>query len=55
MGQKLLNGEEIVEGTDLLAPGYESVTIRDGANGIKVVVGSAWAKITKDNMDEMNF
>jgi hypothetical protein len=55
MGQKLLNGEEIVEGTDLLAPGYESVTIRDGANGTKVVVGSAWAKITKDNMDEMNF
>lgn len=55
MGQMLLNGEEITEGTNLLAPGYESVTIRDGANGTKVVVGSAWAKITVDNMDEMNF
>ena len=51
----ILNGEEIKAGIDLKAPGYESVTIRDGANGAKVIVGAAWAKITKDNMDEMNF
>ncbi len=55
VGQKVLNGEEITAGMDLGVPGYESVTVRDGANGAKVIVGSAWAKITKDNMDEMNF
>lgn len=55
LGQMILNGEEIKAGIDLKAPGYESITIRDGANGAKVIVGAAWAKITKDNMDEMNF
>jgi len=55
VGQKVLNGEEITTGMDLGAPGYESVTVRDGANGAKVIVGNAFAKINKDNMDEMNF
>jgi len=55
VGYKLLHGEEIKEGMDLGVPGYEAVTIRDGANGAKVIVGSAWAKITKENMDQMNF
>ncbi len=55
VGWKVLNGEEITEGMDLGVPGYESVTLREGANGAKVIVGNAWAKITKDNMDEMNF
>ncbi len=55
VGQKVLNGEEIASGMDLGVKGYENVTLRDGANGAKVIVGSAWAKINKDNMDEMNF
>jgi simple sugar transport system substrate-binding protein len=55
VGMKILNGEEITAGMDLGVPGYENVSIRDGENGAKVIVGNAWAKITKDNMDEMNF
>jgi len=55
VGMKVLNGEAITSGMNLGVPGYENVTIRDGANGAKVIVGNAFAKITKDNMDEMNF
>jgi len=55
VGQKVMNGEEITAGMDLGVKGYESVTIRDGANGAKVIVGNAYAKINKENMDQMNF
>lgn len=55
VAHKLLNGEEITAGMDLGVPGYNNITIRDGANGAKVIVGSAWAKITKENMAEMDF
>ena len=55
VGYKLLKGEAITSGMDLGVPGYNKVTIRDGENGAKVIVGNAFAKITKDNMDAMNF
>jgi len=55
VGQKVMNGEEITAGMDLGVKGYENVTVRDGANGAKVIVGNAYAKINKENMDQMNF
>ena len=55
VGMKVLKGEAITAGMDLGVPGYNKITLRDGANGAKVIVGSAWAKITKENMDTMNF
>jgi len=55
VGQKVMNGEDITAGMDLGVKGYENVTVRDGANGAKVIVGNAYAKINKENMDQMNF
>ena len=52
---KLVNGEEIVDGMDLGVPGYESIVISTGANGAPVIYGSAWAKITADNMLDYDF
>jgi simple sugar transport system substrate-binding protein len=53
--EKLVKGEAIEEGMDLGVPGYESIEIRDGANGAPVIYGSAWIKITPDNMDQYDF
>jgi len=52
---KLINGEEITDGMDLGVPGYESIVLSTGANGAPVIYGSAWAKITADNMDQYDF
>lgn len=46
----ILNGEEVEAGLDLGRPGYESIEI-DG----KVIYGSAWVDVTKDNADEYGF
>jgi simple sugar transport system substrate-binding protein len=52
---KLVQGEEIVEGMDLGVPGFESITIETGVNGAPVIYGSAWIKITAENMSEYDF
>lgn len=52
---KMLHGEEIVEGMDLGIPGFESIRIGEGANGVPVIYGSAWIKITVDTMDQYPF
>jgi len=52
---KLINGEEITDGMDLGVPGYENIVLSTGANGAPVIYGSAWAKITADNMDQYDF
>ncbi|MDY6868706.1 MAG: substrate-binding domain-containing protein [Chloroflexota bacterium] len=55
VAMKILNDEEITEGMDLGVPGYESIMIEEGENGAKVIFGSAFLKITKDNMDDNDF
>ncbi|HAF62217.1 MAG TPA: LacI family transcriptional regulator [Anaerolineaceae bacterium] len=52
---KMLQGEEIVEGLDLNVPGFESIRIGTGPNGIPVIYGSAWIKITVETMDQYPF
>jgi len=55
----MLKGIEITDGMNLNMPekypGYESVTLSEGPNGITVVTGSAWIKITPENMDQYPF
>jgi len=53
--EKLVKGESLEEGMDLGVPGYESIEIRDGPNGAPVIYGSAWIKITPDNMEQYDF
>lgn len=47
---KVLNGEEIKDGMDLGVPGFQDCKVKD-----KVVYGSAWVDVTKDNMSDYNF
>jgi len=49
---KMLKGEEIKEGMDLGATGYENITIKKNQNGVPVVYGQAWVDVNKDNLDE---
>jgi simple sugar transport system substrate-binding protein len=55
LGYKLLNGEEITDGMDLGVPGWESIKIVEGVNGVPVIYGQAFAKINADNMDQFDF
>lgn len=47
---KVLNGEEIKDGLNLGIPGFEDCTVKD-----KMVFGSAWVDVTKDNMASYDF
>lgn len=47
---KMLKGEEITEGTDLGAPGYENITIKKNEHGIPVIYGQAWVDVNKENL-----
>lgn len=49
---KLLQGEEITEGMDLGAPGYESITIQENQHGTPVIYGQAWVDVNADNLDD---
>jgi simple sugar transport system substrate-binding protein len=49
---KTLKGEEIVDGTDMGAPGYESITIKKNEHGHPVIYGQAWVDVDKDNLDD---
>ena len=46
----ILDGQEIKEGMDLGIPGYNNIKIVD-----KVIYGSAWVDVTKENMADYNF
>lgn len=46
----VLNGESITDGMDLDVPGYTHIN-RKG----KILYGSAWIDVTKDNMNEYDF
>ena len=46
----LLEGKDVTEGMDLGVPGYNKI-IKDG----KVLYGSAWVDVTKENMDKYDF
>ncbi|GAK55620.1 ribose/xylose/arabinose/galactoside ABC-type transport system protein [Candidatus Vecturithrix granuli] len=46
----LLEGQDVTEGMDLGVPGYNAIK-KDG----KVLYGSAWVDVTKENMDKYNF
>lgn len=50
---KVLKGEEITEPLDLGLKGYEEVKFAEGSE--KVLEGSGWIVITKDNVDEFGF
>lgn len=50
VAQKILAGEEIVDGMDLGVRGYEDISLKD-----KVIYGSAWIDITAENMDQYPF
>lgn len=50
LATKILNGEEVGEGTDLGVPGYNNLTQKG-----KVLTGQAWITITKDNVDDYDF
>lgn len=47
---KILNGEDIAEGGDLGAKGFESIKI-DG----KVIMGNAWHDVSLENIDTVDF
>ncbi len=52
---KMLQGEKIVEGMDLKTPGFENIKLGTGPNGVPVIYGSAWIKITVETMDKYPF
>lgn len=51
LAYNILSGEEIKEGIDLGAKGYESMTIIND----KVMIGSGFLEINKDNLSEYKF
>ena len=50
LATKVLNGETISGGVSLTPNGYQNLPL----NG-KVLEGSAWISVTKDNMGDYNF
>lgn len=50
LAEMVINNEAIEDGINLNVPGYENCTV----NG-KIVVGSAWVDVTKDNMADYDF
>ncbi|MFO7780237.1 MAG: substrate-binding domain-containing protein [Spirochaetia bacterium] len=48
----MLKGEEITEGMDLGAPGYESITIQENQHGVPVIYGQAWVDVNEDNLED---
>jgi len=47
---KLLKGEDIVEGMDLGAPGYNNIIIKENEHGVPVIYGQAWVDVNIDNL-----
>ncbi|MCG8452239.1 MAG: autoinducer 2 ABC transporter substrate-binding protein [Spirochaetales bacterium] len=53
LAAKILRGEEVADGLDLGLPGYENMQFAPGSD--KVLIGSGWIVMDKNNMDEYNF
>ncbi|RRD50931.1 autoinducer 2 ABC transporter substrate-binding protein [Arachnia propionica] len=53
LARKVLDGEEIKDGIDLGAEGYESMKFAEGSD--KVLEGSGWIIITAENVDSLGF
>jgi len=53
LATKILRGEEIGNGLDLGLPGYDNMQFAPGSD--KVLIGSGWIVMNKDNMHEYNF
>lgn len=49
---KMLKGEDITEGTDLGATGYNDIIIKKNNSGVPIIYGQAWVDVNKDNLDE---
>ena len=52
---KLLKGEEITDGMDLEAEGYQGLLLKENDKGAKVLYGQAWIDVDKDNMGDYDF
>ena len=52
---KLLQGEEITDGMDLEAEGYQGLLLKENDKGAKVLYGQAWIDVDATNMDEYDF
>ncbi len=53
LATKILRGEEIGNGLDLGLPGYDNMQFAPGSD--KVLIGSGWIVMNKDNMLDYNF
>ena len=53
LATKILNGEQIEDGVNLGVEGYENMHFSSGST--KVLEGTGWLKITKDNVDSLGF
>lgn len=53
LATKILNGEKIEDGVNLGVEGYENMHFSSGST--KVLEGTGWLKITKDNVDSLGF
>ncbi len=49
---KTLKGEEITDGTDMGAQGYNKITVKKNEFGYPVIYGQAWVDVNKDNLDD---
>ncbi len=52
---KMLKGEEITDGMDLEAEGYQGLLLQENDKGAKVLYGKAWIDVDASNMDEYDF
>lgn len=50
---KILNGEEITNGVNLGAPGYENMQFAESST--KVLLGQGWVNVTTENVDSFGF
>ena len=53
LAAKILRGEEIGNGLDLGLPGYDNMNFAPGSD--KVLIGSGWIVMDKNNMNDYNF
>jgi simple sugar transport system substrate-binding protein len=53
LAKKILDGEKIADGVNLVAKGYEQMAFAKGST--KVLEGKGWVVITKDNVDSFGF
>jgi simple sugar transport system substrate-binding protein len=53
LAKKILDGEKIADGVNLVSKGYEEMKFASGS--AKVLEGKGWVVITKDNVDSFGF